>query len=356
MLSRVKQLQTELEKHYAAPRNRKEFKFFKPSPFIVKPEVGLVVKYLPSALNMIKFQFRPNEHRVYERREVEMNKLRKEKHEKDMQVINMIFPIELLHRAIQELVAKMPKLPDPIPIRIKQSPQMSRVKNLRRRTKRKTRSRIMKKPERGQLIPPTIKYLTIDQIIMQYPQPKLITYKLFTSLLGFQNGMLPAREFLGQFIAQQRAVLYQEEGAKWVKIFHPQFTDDDPAIASIYRVFDNTDDGIPGPCFSLKEGTSAVSVYRFRVLTKRCLMKPLPDEEEIYLFSEILGLTRAEINQFIIRFLLLEQVHGNFHQEFHDMVYNVLKNACAMEVKKEIKEEPETYEEAMVPILKELLQ
>uniref|UniRef100_A0A1I7SZ87 Uncharacterized protein n=1 Tax=Caenorhabditis tropicalis TaxID=1561998 RepID=A0A1I7SZ87_9PELO len=355
-----KRIQTSVEKHFAAPAVRKHRnRRHAPSPLIPCPNVGIVYNSQrfeepPRRIPRHTYGFRPKEHAIFEEEQNLLNETKRSLLEEDMEQINLLLPIDILLRSIQEQSEKIEKPADPIPLRIKVSPQFRRIKI----KKTRKRSKKMRTPERGQLIQPIFKWLTLERILILQPQPKLITLKMFTSILGVKDG-IPRVQISEEFIAQQRSVLYHEEGAKWIKIFLPGASDDDPTIPSIYRIFDNTDDGIPDIYFNQKdENMSPKTLYQFRVVAKRFSMKLDADQQEMFLLTQILGMSKEEINFLILRFALEEAIHEKSHQDLQEMVLSAFKESFDMDLGNEecFKKMVNSYEDNMMPILNSLLQ
>lgn len=208
-------LQTASQKHNAAPTPFRKRRNFIPSPLIACPEAGIVSNGIPHRSDdklQQPFRFRPTIHSDIEKRMEKNRKPTVVKIKRDIKRINQLLPIDILIRSLKQQASKAKVPLDPIPILLKLSPQMRRVKN--KRYFKKPRSH-RKKPESGRLIPLLQKpSITIEEI-MATPtgmaveaRPKVIAQMLVSRLLDLRSQVVISGS-LSEILATRRQILYQ---------------------------------------------------------------------------------------------------------------------------------------------------
>lgn len=332
------------------------------SPLIACPQAGLVsTSSLRSSVFTPPYGFRPSRHRVQELRQVNLQNLKRKTHVEDMEEINRLLPIDILLRAIYEQAENLERPPTPMPIRLKTSPQIRRLK-LRKASKKQRKMALleqtrnigkMKKPERGQLIPPVIKPPAVPILELIFSKAgileavtRTVAAMLYMQLIDSPNENLESR----------RSILYREEGSKWIEIFLPGVDDNNPNVSPFFKIFDNTDEGIPEELLCEKNTESALRIYQSRVLIKRFLIREDIEPEEKSLLGQILGVTDEEINFFFLKLQLGRTVGGKSKEELQLLVLENFNDAVKKSEKNgEDFENPNGfYEEFFMPILDEL--
>ncbi|ULT90851.1 hypothetical protein L3Y34_008868 [Caenorhabditis briggsae] len=352
-------LQTQAEKFYAAPtpfRKRIHSHFSrshrapKVSPFVTCPDNGYAYKGSPHEPHkMFPYQFRPVEHRFHEKLAMQKDMIRRAKIQHDRDQINEMLPIDVLIRALQEQADKMQKPPDPIPIRLKVSPQMRRLKI--KKTSKKHRHEKLRKPERGQFIAPVYK-----PVVIADADPKLVAFWMIACLLDLP-APLAIHTTPADIIEHRRARLYQEEGAKWVRLFCPGANETDPNIPKVFRMFDNTDEGIPEEFFGRREeNQSALKTYQFRVIAKRFLISQEIDFEERFYLGEIIGMSEDEVKVAFLKLNLEQAISGKSEADLRNLVFTTYKDSFSPEQLQgeDLAVMEKNYEDLVVPLLDDL--
>lgn len=204
-------------------------------------------------------------------------------------------------------------------------------------------------PERGQLIPPVYKPAS-------EPKPIHASIWMIGRLLDLPFPFAIAAPPL-EIIERRRECLYQEEGAKWVNLFNPGANEDDPTTPAVFKMFDNTDEGIPEKFFENRDNQSALEIYQFRVIAKRFLISQEIDLEERIYLGEVIGMPEDEINY---SFLKLYFAHGftkkESLQEFRNEVFEAYKRSFTGDLIEGNNFDliVKNYEESVVPLLNEL--
>lgn len=80
-------------------------------------------------------------------------------------------------------------------------------------------------------------------------------------------------------------------------IFIPGAVEDDPHVPPVFKMFDNTDKGVPEQLMQNRDHYGSLTTYQFRVLAKRYAIGCGMDLAERVLFAEILGMTEEAVSQ-----------------------------------------------------------
>ncbi|KAF1750580.1 hypothetical protein GCK72_017131 [Caenorhabditis remanei] len=352
-------LQTMIEKHNAAPTPHRKRRVLSTSPLVPCPEIGVVFNgnHKKSSQFSPPFQFRPLEHAAYERRLEEIENQRMSRILEDLDQINEILPLDDLIQALQEQADRAEKLPMPIPLRVKLHPQIRRLKRGGRRhsKKHKLQKKSANGPKSGRLIPRVCKPRVHSELMPEHPPPKILTLLLITRLLDLPAEMA-MNSTAGEIIAHRRPILYREEGAKWVHLFIPGVPEDDPRIPRAFRMFDNTDEGIPEEIIANRNLETAQEVYQLRVIAKRFLMSQEIDFEERFLLGEVIGMSEAEVNFAFLKLHLEQAISGKSEADLRNLVFSTYREAFnANQVEGEgFEDMVKNYEDLVVPMLDDL--
>uniref|UniRef100_A0A8R1DQQ9 Uncharacterized protein n=1 Tax=Caenorhabditis japonica TaxID=281687 RepID=A0A8R1DQQ9_CAEJA len=355
-------LQTSSEKFRAAPTSRRRDRHTHrerlpppPSPLITCAPFGVDfhAEHRRNEANPTPYRFHPIRHLVFEL------------HVQNLKAAARQMPsFDMFMQSVQQQKTVVPRqqklvLVDPVPIRLKVSPQVRRLRIKRDRREGVVGRRKMKLPERGQFHRRTPETRFIREILFA-PYPKVMAVEpKRVAIMLLQRILLP-KEAAGpevrEIIALRRVCLTRENFCVVPHIIEGT-REDDPNVPAVFKMFDNNEQGIPASILAKRGEHATMTDYQFRMLAKRfAIGEGDTDYEERFLLGEILGMEEEQVQRFLLKLHFEKELAEKPEKYVRALVENTYKEAL-----REVGEDLEglllllaTYHQVMVPNLNEL--